>query len=457
MRISSTRNLLVAASAFLLGCGGAEVSRAGGSAGQTVSVRVIPATASIAPRATLGLTATVSGTNTTAVTWSIAEGSAGGSISASGTYVAPSSVGTYHVMATSAADPTVSGTSVVTVQTATPGFPKAGNPDGHCTQALPAAALPENTSSPTTVVGTGTPASCTYAALSAAVATGGIITFNCGPDPATIFVNGTLQLRTDRHTVIDGGNKIALDGGGSVRIMEWSSGGWQQNTNVLTLQHLVIQNGKATGTELIPTRPAPCSQGYNDGQGGALLMQDGVLHAVDVTFANNQAALLGPDTGGGAIYLLGARPATLASCSFLNNQASNAGAIGSLFTTDFIYDSLFDGNHATGYGANNDDPSQCSYINNGQHEIGSGGNGGAIYSDGVGMDVNICGTQVRNNHAGAFGAAVFFTSNDPSQLGTLSIRDSLMFDNVQDYDWWEWMPGISTNANTPAPINSTIR
>lgn len=457
MRMSNTCSLLAVASAFLFACGGAELSRAGGGAEQTITVSVVPAKASIAPGATLGLTATVSGTSYTAVRWSITEGSAGGTVSATGAYVAPGSVGTYHVVATSAADPTVSGTSVVTVQSGTPGFPKAGNPDGHCTQTLPAAALAEDTSSPTTVVGTGTAASCTYAQLAAAVANGGIITFNCGPDPATISVTSTLQLRTDRHTVIDGGNKVALDGGGSVRIMEWNGSGFQQNTNVLTLQHLVIQNGKAPATDLIPTRPAPCSQGYNDGQGGALLMQDGVLHAVDVTFANNQGALLGPDTGGGAIYLLAAGPATIASCSFLDNRASNAGAIGSLFTTDYIYDSLFDGNDATGYGANNDDASQCSYINNGQHEIGSGGNGGAIYSDGVGMDVNICGTQVRNNHAGAFGAAIFFTSNDTSQLGTLSIRDSLMFNNVQDNAWWEWMPGISTNANTPAPINSTIR
>lgn len=185
-------------------------------------------------------------------------------------------------------------------------------------------------------------------------------------------------------------------------------------------------------------------------------MRDGELHAVDVTFESNQAALLGPDTGGGAVYLLGAQPATISGCSFLGNQASNAGAVGALFATLNVYDSLFDGNVATGNGANNVDQSQCPYLNNGQYQIGSGGNGGALYSDGVGMDVTICGTEVRNNHAGAFGAAVFFTSNDPTQLGTLVIRDSLMYGNVQADDYWEWQPGISTNANTPAPVNSTI-
>jgi hypothetical protein len=94
-------------------------------------------------------------------------------------------------------------------------------------------------------------------------------------------------------------------------------------------------------------------------------MRDGILRAVDVLFANNQAALLGPDTGGGAIYLFGAKPATIAGCSFLNNQASNEGALGGLFATLSIYDSLFDGNQATGTGANNNDPGKCSYINNG--------------------------------------------------------------------------------------------
>ncbi len=188
-------------------------------------------------------------------------------------------------------------------------------------------------------------------------------------------------------------------------------------------------------------------------------MRDGSLHAIDVTFTENQAAELGPDTGGGALYLLGCLPAYIASCTFTNNKAANAGAMGSLFTTDFIYDSLFEGNSAVGHGANNNDASMCSAMNNGQNEVGSGGNGGAIYSDGVAMDVNICGTQLRKNSSGvgAFGAAVFFTSNDQSKKGTLSIRDSLMFNNMPANANWEWKPGISTNANTPEPIASDIR
>jgi hypothetical protein len=329
----------------------------------------------------------------------------------------------------------------------------AGNPDGNCSLTLPAAAQPVDTSDPDTVVGTGTPESCTYTALAAAVEEGGIITFNCGDDPVSILATSTLELRTDCDTVIDGGSKITLDGGNKVRILKWEYGWWMSNDYTLTLQHITLANGKATGTDLIPTRPEPCSQGYIDGQGGALFMRDGILHAIDVTFTNNQAALLGPDTGGGAIYLLGCKPAYISGCTFRNNKASNAGAMGSLFAENFIYDSLFDGNVSTGEGANSVDPDQCPY---GEHQVGSGGNGGAICSDGVGVSMTICGTQIRNNSAGAFGAAIFFTSNDSSNLGTLRIRDSLMFNNIPANMWWEWMPGISTNANTVPPINSEI-
>ena len=80
------------------------------------------------------------------------------------------------------------------------------------------------------------------------------------------------------------------------------------------------------------------------------------------------------------------------------------------------------------------------------HATGDGGNGGAIYNDGAaGTTVTICGTQVRNNHANAFGAALFYTSNDSS--GALHIRDSLMFENKQCLDWWEVQPGISMSQS----------
>ena len=67
--------------------------------------------------------------------------------------------------------------------------PAAGNPDGKDT--VPAEAQAEDVSKPTTVVGTGTAASCTGDAFVAAVTTGGVITFDCGADPVTITLTQT--------------------------------------------------------------------------------------------------------------------------------------------------------------------------------------------------------------------------------------------------------------------------
>jgi hypothetical protein len=338
---------------------------------------------------------------------------------------------------------------------------KAGNPDGKCSQPLPDQAKPADSSHPTTVVGTGTAVSCTADALSAAITQGGVITFNCG-DAATITVKSTLELPTDRDTVIDGGNKVTLDGGGKVRIMDWNHGNWVTNDHSLTLQHVVLQNGKASGTMMLPPASGTCSQGYTDGQGGALLVRDGALRAIDVTFLNNHAAEIGPDTGGGAVYLMGSKPAYIASCTFKGNSASNAGAIGSLFATDFIYDSLFEDNEATGHGGNDIDTTMkmCMVMNKNGYQTGSGGNGGAIYNDGASasgmtMNMTICGTEIRNNKSGAFGAGIFFTSNDGT--GTLSIQDTTMYNNVPANTAWQWKPGISTNAKTSDPINSDIK
>ena len=73
--------------------------------------------------------------------------------------------------------------------------PPAGNPDGHCD--VPADAQAEDTSSPRTVVGNGTPDSCTSAAVVDAVAKGGIITFDCGADPKTIVLDQTAKIVND--------------------------------------------------------------------------------------------------------------------------------------------------------------------------------------------------------------------------------------------------------------------
>jgi len=342
----------------------------------------------------------------------------------------------------------------------------AGNPNGSCSTGVPAGGQPADVSSPTTVVGNGSADSCTFAALAAAVAKAGVITFDCGSAPATIVVTATLNLSTTKDTVIDGGNKVTLDGGHAVQIMNFNSGNFQATETRLTLQHLTVVNAKATPTQAIPAAPeAACSQGFDDGQGGALFMRDGNLTVIDCVFSGNQAAQLGPDTGGGAIYIQGSKHgALIVGSTFTGNSGANAGAVGALFAELDIYDSLFTNNVATGHDANNDDATMCSVINNGQNEVGSGGNGGAIYGDGNSFNITLCGDAVMNNAAGknAFGGGLFFTSDN--WAGVLTIIDTTMTGNTGGH-WTNVMSGsitdagsaVGTNAKSLVITNSTLQ
>jgi len=105
---------LLAAVMVLAGC-------KNGTAGQVVAVAVTPTGVNIVVATTQQMTATVTGTFNTAVTWSIAGGSANGTITASGVYTAPATVpapAQVTVTATSHKDPTKSGSATLTITTA---------------------------------------------------------------------------------------------------------------------------------------------------------------------------------------------------------------------------------------------------------------------------------------------------------------------------------------------------
>jgi hypothetical protein len=88
------------------------------AAPSSVAVTVYPARANVPPGGSQPFAATVTGTAKTAVTWSIQEGAAGGTVSSTGLYAAPANAtlgATYRILASSATDPTVVGSSVVTI------------------------------------------------------------------------------------------------------------------------------------------------------------------------------------------------------------------------------------------------------------------------------------------------------------------------------------------------------
>jgi hypothetical protein len=78
------------------------------------TVTITPASGALSSCQTLSFSATVAN-GTGGVTWSVQEGAAGGTITSAGVYTAPSSAGTYHVLATNAA----SGASQVATVTVT--------------------------------------------------------------------------------------------------------------------------------------------------------------------------------------------------------------------------------------------------------------------------------------------------------------------------------------------------
>ena len=92
-----------------------------------LAITIAPTETEISVGESHDFTATVTGSGDTDVTWSVVEGSAGGSVvnrgaqaqggavASLGVYVAPTMPGTYHIMATSKADPTKSATAEVLV------------------------------------------------------------------------------------------------------------------------------------------------------------------------------------------------------------------------------------------------------------------------------------------------------------------------------------------------------
>jgi hypothetical protein len=330
--------------------------------------------------------------------------------------------------------------------------PAAGNPDGMC--AVPTEAQAEDIANPRTVVGTGTPASCTGEAFVAAVALGGVITFNCGPDPVTITLTATAKVFNDTgpRIVIDGGGKVTLSGGGKVRILYQNTCDAKQRPTsadcnnlqvpALTLQNLTLIDGNATGLEM----------GNNEGGGGAVYLRGGRFKVVNARFFHNVCDELGSDVGGGAIRVLdfptggsANRPVYLVHSTFggadgFGNHCANGGAISSIGTSYTVINSLLTDNQAVGHGANS----------------GQGGNGGAIYNDGNTYNLDACGDHFEHNHANEGGSAVFYVSNDKS--GMFSIEQSVIQDNPKGTFETAGYPGLFVQAKAGSPVvtSSTI-
>ena len=328
--------------------------------------------------------------------------------------------------------------------------PAAGNPKGQCV--IPNDAQLFDTSNSTNIVGNGTPASCTSNAFVQAVAKGGIITFNCGPNPIEIVLNQTAKIfnNTGPQIVIDGNNLVTLSGGGQHRIL-------YQNTCdqdlVWTTSHcndqqypeLIIQN--LTFVDANSTNENERIDG-----GGAILVRGGQLKIINSRFFRNQCASTGPDIGGAAVRVFDQyqdRPVYVVNSTFggapnYGNSCSNGGALSSIGVSYTVINSLFSNNKAIGYGAN---PQRA--------DTPGGGSGGAIYNDGNLFNLRLCGNDIHDNTAKEGGGAIFFVSNN--RTGRMYIDDSNLCNNPSAGFETRNFPGIFVLASElPIINNSTL-
>jgi hypothetical protein len=323
----------------------------------------------------------------------------------------------------------------------------AGNPNGHAY--VPPAGRAVKTSAPNHVIGVGTPASCTSAAVVKAVAEGGTITFNCGRKPVTITMTATAKVvNTSHQVVLNGGGKVTLSGGGKIRILymntcdpkqEYSTRDcWKQQWPQLVVQNLTFKNAYSA-----------VRQGRTaDYGGGAIFAEGGQLKIVNSVFLDNRCYEYGPDLGGGAIRAYGmymGSPVYITHDTFSGNTCSNGAALSGLYANFYVTNSLLTANEAIGWGAN---PAHRG--------TPGGGSGGAIYTDGDHYNLFIDGTVMRANSAREGGGAIFFVVD--ADGGTLRIEHSTLDDNPSGV--FQNAPGIFDNVDghdtAPVVVDSTV-
>ena len=332
--------------------------------------------------------------------------------------------------------------------------PDFGNPNGHF--AVPAAGRAVDTGHPNHVIGNGSPASCTSAAVVRDVAAGGIITFNCGPAPVTIVMTRTATvIKTRRLVVLDGAGLVTLSGAGRRRILysDTCAGTWSTDDCVnqpypqIVVQNITLKDGEDGTHQVTCTRNIPkCWYGGVDG-GGAIYVEGGQFKAVNSQFVDDRCYAFGPDLGGGAIRALAQyqnRPVYITSDTFRGGRCSNGGALSSISVQWQILNSVFTDNQAVGWGAN---PAP--------HGTRGGGSGGAIYLDGTNDNVRIAGTVMDDNHAREGGGAVFDVVD--RGFGALTFNQSHLHHNVSGA--FQTFPGvyyqIDGHDKPPSMINST--
>jgi hypothetical protein len=236
--------------------------------------------------------------------------------------------------------------------------------------------------------------------------------------PKTIVLTSEAKVHNDNGpTVIDGGGKVTLSGGGKTRILysnacDPANGGYskgvagdcnEQVTPKLTVQkhhvHRRLQRGSLADDER-----------HDPVRGGAMIVRGGRTKIVNARFFHNDASTADSDVGGGAIRILdfpqnGQRQSTglrreqhVRRKTGFGNKCANGGALSSIGTSWTIINSLFSDNHATGWART---PARAAMA-------------APSTTTATTIEHKTCGALMEDNHAPEGGSAIFFVSNDKS-------------------------------------------
>ena len=291
-----------------------------------------------------------------------------------------------------------------------------------------------------TVVGTGTPGSCTSRAVVRAVAKGGAIAFDCGPEPVTIAMRRTAKVvNTSARVVLDGGGLVTLSGQGRRRILYLNT---CDRAQVWTTSHC---NDQARPKLVVKRMRFADGRSVGQDGGGAIFVRGGRLKIVDSQFVDNRCDRTGPDFGGAAVRVFDQhrdRAVVVRGSTFTGGRCSNGSALSSIGVSWRITSSTFTDNRATGRGANPSRPGTPG-----------GGSGGAIYMDGNAIHLTLEDSTITGNHAREGGGAIFFVSND--RTGTMTIRGSELTDNPSA--GFETIPGIFFLGASRSITDSVVR
>ena len=250
------------------------------------------------------------------------------------------------------------------------------------------------------VVGDGTAASCTEAALDSAVASAnsgnGTITFACGAEPVTIALTSAKTITA--FVTVDSDLLVTLSGGNATRHFVVAAGGY------LTLRDIALVQGQAAGGGAILAEATSevhfffttITDNVSTTVGGAIAATGAVVHGNNSRIADNQAA-----GAGGALHLFGGR-LDLGLVLLHGNSAGGAGGAVSITNCNQLAVILasFDDNAAGSDGGGLDISGCSGFIDQSQIVTNAaGGKGGGMHlASGSGVALNY-GTVGGNSAA----------------------------------------------------------